>query len=246
MRLAGALHLPSSDERCPAVLMMQGSGPADRDSDGYFPPIQEAFLERGIATFAFDKPGCGESTGDWRDYGLEARADQALSALEALRSEAGIDPQRVGIWGQSQGGWLVQMLASRLPDLAFAIANSGPSITVPEQIVYDCVHTLRSLGHSDDEVAKSVAFVESLRSAALRGMDFSTVEARFLEPVRQGAVVPRRPCNRRRCGLEAGTTVPDRALRAQGSDGFDPVPVPGHLRGTRRAAPGLAMRPGDR
>lgn len=48
--------------------MLQGSGPADRTSDGYFTPIQDALLARGIGTCAFDKPGCGESTGDWREY----------------------------------------------------------------------------------------------------------------------------------------------------------------------------------
>ncbi len=39
----------------------------------------------------------------------------------------------VGIWGQSQGGWLVHMLAGRMSDLSFAIAKSGPSINAATQ-----------------------------------------------------------------------------------------------------------------
>src|SRR4051812_31423527 len=88
----------------PAVLMLQGSGPADRDSGGYFPPIRDAFLARGIAVFSFDKPGIGSSTGDWRHYALMDRADQALAALALLREHHVIDGARVGVWGQSQGG----------------------------------------------------------------------------------------------------------------------------------------------
>jgi uncharacterized protein len=47
--LAGTLHLPSSDPPHPAVVMLQGSGAADRDGGGYFRPIRDAFLRRGIA-----------------------------------------------------------------------------------------------------------------------------------------------------------------------------------------------------
>ena len=130
LTLAGTLHLPSSAEPHLAVLMMQGSGPSDRDCGGYFTPIRQAFLNRQIATFAFDKPGCGSSTGNWREHALEGRADQARAALELLRRHSALDADSVGIWGQSQGGWLVQLLASELPDLSFAIANSGPSISV--------------------------------------------------------------------------------------------------------------------
>src|SRR6476646_8265081 len=107
-RLAGTLYLPASPPPHPAVLMLQGSGPADRDSGGYFPPIRETFLSRGIATYSFDQPGIGGSSGDWRRYALAGRTDQALAAIALLRAHEEIDPQRIGVWGQSQGGWLVQ------------------------------------------------------------------------------------------------------------------------------------------
>jgi hypothetical protein len=183
--LAGTLHCPPADGLRPAVLMMQGSGPADRDCGGYFPPIRDAFLRSQIATFAFDKPGCGESTGDWREYGLEDRVDQALAALEMLRTNPALDSGRVGIWGQSQGGWLVQMLASRLPDLPFAIANSGPSINVVEQDLHGCEHEMRSRGHPESEIEEALAFMTRLHEEARRGTDFATVEDEFLREARR-------------------------------------------------------------
>jgi len=91
VRLAGTLHLPASPPPHPAVVMLQGSGPADRDSGGYFPPIRDAFLSRGIATFSFDKPGIGGSSGDWRQYDLADRTGQALTAIAAMRAHDAID-----------------------------------------------------------------------------------------------------------------------------------------------------------
>ncbi|MEE8407032.1 MAG: alpha/beta hydrolase, partial [Acidimicrobiia bacterium] len=104
LTLVGTLHLPDADRLHPVVVMIQGSGPSDRTSNGYFPAIRDAFLMRGIGTFAFDKPGCGESTGDWRDYALEARADQVIAAVNEVCLSSRVAVEQVGVWGQSQGG----------------------------------------------------------------------------------------------------------------------------------------------
>jgi len=164
VHLAGTLHLPDAPPPHPAVLMLQGSGPADRDSGGYFPPIRDTFLSRGIAVYSFDKPGIGDSSGDWRRYALAGRTDQALAALALLRERDDINSRRVGVWGQSQGGWLVQIIAARLPNLAFAIANSGAAIGVEEQDRYGCEHTMRAEGKSEEQIEHALAFVNGVHA----------------------------------------------------------------------------------
>jgi dipeptidyl aminopeptidase/acylaminoacyl peptidase len=180
--LAGTLHLPPGEAPHPAVVMLQGSGAADRDAGGYFRPIRDAFLSRGIAVYAFDKPGIGGSSGDWRHFALFDRADQAQAAISVLREHAAIDPRRVGVWGHSQGGWIVQIVASRTSDLAFAIANSGPAISPPAQDLYGVEHTMRTDGKSAEHVERAVAFVTALHAAAIRGDDYSTVFSALLQP----------------------------------------------------------------
>ncbi len=182
--LAGTLHLPASPPPHPAVIMLQGSGPADRESNGYFPPIRDAFLNRGIAAFSFDKPGIGGSSGDWRHYALADRTDQALATIALLRQHDAIDEGQVGVWGHSQGGWLVQMIAASLPDLAFAIANSGAAIGVEEQDCYGCEHTMRAEGKSEDDIARALLFINAVHAAALRGDDYTTVERQLLQTAR--------------------------------------------------------------
>ncbi|MEM9615111.1 MAG: alpha/beta fold hydrolase [Actinomycetota bacterium] len=198
LRLVGTLHPPadgsagtgrdetrSVDRRWPAVVMAQGSGPADRDCGGYFPPIRDAFLRAGIATFAFDKPGCGESEGDWYHYGLLGRGDQLIAALDLLRHQPTVDADRVGLWGQSQGGWLVQLLAGGRTPLAFAIANSAPTLTVAQQIHHDIEQTLRAAGHGDADVEQALALADALHTAATDGTTHEAATAELLAPAEQ-------------------------------------------------------------
>lgn len=185
VRLAGSLHLPPGGDPAPVVLMMQGSGPSDRHSNGYFLPIRETFLRRGIATFAFDKPGCGASTGDWRDHALEGRADQALGVLDALHAHPALDARRVGVWGQSQGGWLAQMIAARDSSLVFAVSNSGPSIGVEAQDLYGCEHSMRAEGRPEPEISDALSFMRSAHYEARRGTGYAEVEDKLLRYARQ-------------------------------------------------------------
>ena len=182
--LVGALHLPDLDSPRPVVVMIQGSGPSDRTSNGYFPPIRDAFLAAGVGTFAFDKPGCGDSSGDWRDHGLHARADQVQAAIGRLRQHPSVQTGGIGVWGQSQGGWLVQMLAARLPNLAFAIANSGPSIDLPSQDLYGCEHSMRANGHTEADIQLALSFVAHIHDAARDGLSYEDVEAQLLASAR--------------------------------------------------------------
>lgn len=183
VQLAGTLHLPDRNGQHPVVIMLQGSGSSDRDSNGYFVQIRERFLSDGLATFSFDKPGCGDSTGDWRDYALEERASQAEAALDVVARQSDVDPKRVGFWGQSQGGWLVQILASRHPDLPFAVANSGPSIGVVAQDRYGCRHTMEAAGMSEAHIEMALAFMKQGHEAAAAGMPYEQVKREFIDGV---------------------------------------------------------------
>src|ERR1019366_3442337 len=69
----------------------------------------------GAVILTHDKPGCGGSPGDWRDQTLAGRASDSLAALEVLRHQPGVDPDRVGFLGISQGGWVSYLAASMAP-----------------------------------------------------------------------------------------------------------------------------------
>lgn len=182
--LAGALYLPEGPGPHPAIAMLQGSGADDRDSWGYFHPIRDAFLGAGLAVLSWDKPGVGESTGDWREQTFFDRADEARAALGWLRTRNEIDAARTGVWGHSQGGWIAQIVAGSDPDLAFAIINSGPGVGVEAQDLYGIEHTLRGAGGNDADARLARAYMDRIHTAARAGMPYDTFMREVLEPAR--------------------------------------------------------------
>jgi pimeloyl-ACP methyl ester carboxylesterase len=153
--LAGTLWTPQGEPTA-VVLMHPGSGPSDRHNDVFFPPIREHLLREGIAVCSFDKRGVGGSTGRWQEAAIEQQADDALAAVEALLAEGIGAP--VGLFGHSQGGWVVVETASRATDIAFVVASSGPGVTPGEQERYAARTRLESDG------ADSAAIADALRS----------------------------------------------------------------------------------
>jgi pimeloyl-ACP methyl ester carboxylesterase len=180
--LAGTLHYPAGPGPHPALVMLQGSGPEDRDSQGYFKPIRDEFLANGLAVYSWDKPGIGGSSGDWHQRDLFDRANEALDAIATLRAQAGIDPARVGIWGHSQGGWIGPLAASKAHDLAFLIVNSGPAVDVHEQDLFGIEQTLRRDGASEEEITKAIAFMSRVHEATIAAMPYDEAVSTILEP----------------------------------------------------------------
>lgn len=121
--------------------MHPGSGPSDRDNDVLFPPIREHLLEAGIAVCSFDKRGVGGSTGSWLDAGISEQADDLLAGLAVFESESppGLP---LGLFGHSQGGWVVVEAAARGFPVAFVITNSGPGVSPARQERYSLANKL--------------------------------------------------------------------------------------------------------
>ena len=101
-KVVGDLRLPAGSGPFPVVLFVTGSGPSDRTgSIGGFLPIMERMLQAGFATFAWDKPGTGESTPKLNEGDPNLRHQRAqilLDAIELMKSRPDIDPTRIGVW----------------------------------------------------------------------------------------------------------------------------------------------------
>ncbi len=175
LALAGTFHLPDGEPGA-AVLMVPGSGPSDRDNDVYFPAIRAGLLDRGIAVASFDKRGVGESAGDWRDTGPAEQAADVAAQLVCLRAE-GVDPARLGLFGHSQGGWVVLEVAAADPSVAFVITNSGPGVTMARQERYATEANMTAAGAPADAVAGALATQDALIALVRTGADFETVQA---------------------------------------------------------------------
>jgi dipeptidyl aminopeptidase/acylaminoacyl peptidase len=151
VRLAGTLRIPSTKGQHPAIVFIHGSGPQDRD----FGPMTGLFARRGIAVLTYDKRGVGDSTGDFRRVPFYELAGDALAGVRFLKTRKEIDPNKIGVWGVSQGGWLGPLAASQSADIAFVISVSGPAVSPKEQMLFYRGNQLREAGLLDEAVEQA-------------------------------------------------------------------------------------------
>lgn len=120
---AATLHRPAkaTAETLPAILMLHGWGGIQ---DALTVPYYEEFTRAGYAVMTFDYRGWGDSAGLPRHViSARQRVADGDAALAFLKSQPGIDPRRIVLWGSSFGGGHVVELAAEHPELAGAIAQ---------------------------------------------------------------------------------------------------------------------------
>jgi pimeloyl-ACP methyl ester carboxylesterase len=166
VRLAGTLWSPAEAPPVATLLMHPGSGPSNRHNDVFFPPIREHLLAEGIAVCSFDKRGVGGSTGRWEEAAIAEQADDLLACVGAVEADGPGGP--IGIYGHSQGGWVVIEAAGREPPIAFAVTSSGPGVTPAEQERYSTLRALERAAVSPELVVEALrgfdAVIEMLRA----------------------------------------------------------------------------------
>lgn len=144
--LPGTLTRPKTPDRCPAVVLVHGSGPHDADETIFdnkpFRDLAVGLASRGVAVLRYQKRthkyGAEMKP---QEIGLEEETiDDALSAVALLRERPGIDPQRIFVLGHSLGGMAAPFIAQRDPRIAGIILMAGtprPLLDlVEEQIEY--------------------------------------------------------------------------------------------------------------
>jgi pimeloyl-ACP methyl ester carboxylesterase len=152
--LAGAVTVPKAKGPHPAVVLIHGSGPEDRNFLG---PWIDFFARQGLAVLSYDKRGVGASGGDWRQSGIEDLAGDAEAAFRYLSGRAGVDPKRIGLFGISQGGWIAPLVASRVPQVAFIVLHAGAAVPVVRQGELLLEHELRAYGLPEEQIAEALA-----------------------------------------------------------------------------------------
>ena len=136
-RLAVAASKPVASDavdrttRWPAVLLLSGSGPQDRDGarvelPGYAPfrDIADSLVGDGFAVLRLDDRGTGASGGRFEGATTFDFARDVTAAIRWLRAQPDVDAQRIVLLGHSEGA-LVAMLAASLDDSVAALVLLG-------------------------------------------------------------------------------------------------------------------------
>lgn len=115
-RVVGTLHLPASEGRFPAVLILHGFTGNRMEPHFIFVKTSRRLAQNGIASLRIDFRGSGESEGEFQDMTVEEEISDAKMALYFLLQQAQVDFYRVGVMGLSMGGCVSACLAGREGD----------------------------------------------------------------------------------------------------------------------------------
>jgi hypothetical protein len=160
LKLEAALLIPQGGrDPKPAVVYLAGSSLSHFDD--YTPGFLESYVEgvflpHDVAVLYFNKRGVGASEGNSRQNDFQGRADDAYAVVRAAQGHPAIDPERVGVIGYSQGGWITSLVASQHDDIAFFISLAGPTTTVEEQREHTALNAFSCAGFEGEALERKV------------------------------------------------------------------------------------------
>ena len=130
---AGTLTVPNSGNNFPAVVLIAGSGPHDRNEEVFnhkpFLVLADALSRNGFAVLRYDERGVGATVGGDPLAPTEPLATDAMAALRYLKSRPEVDATRAGLMGHSEGGMIAIMNAAQHPDeVPFIVSLAGTGV----------------------------------------------------------------------------------------------------------------------
>ncbi len=130
--LAGTLTLPNKEGIFPGVVLISGSGPQNRDEEGFghktFLVLADYLTKNGIAVLRFDDRGTAFSQGEFITATSLDFATDVEAGVQYLKTRKEINQKQIGLVGHSEGGIIAPMVASSATYIAFIILLAGAGI----------------------------------------------------------------------------------------------------------------------
>lgn len=176
--MAATLTLPASiapGEKVPAVVMVTGSGPQNRDEELFehkpFAVIADCLARNGIASLRYDDRGTSKSTGDFRSATTATFKDDALSGIRFLRGVAPVG--KVGVLGHSEGGTIAFMIGAG-GEADFVVSLAGMAESGKETLMRQNRHGISLLHLPATDVENCLSLIDkwfdTMAAQARRGV----------------------------------------------------------------------------
>lgn len=166
--LAGTLTYPTGRGPFPAIVLVTGSGPEDRDEQIFghkpFLVLADHLTRAGFAVLRYDDRGVGRSTGDYSTATTFDFADDATAAFEFLKRRSDIDTSHIGILGHSEGGLIAEIIAARRTDIGFIVLLAGTALKGEEILRLQSGLISRANGIPEDQIAANLKISDQIYS----------------------------------------------------------------------------------
>lgn len=181
--LRGRLHVPHGPGPHPGMVLVHGSGKSAGSEWLY---NGDFMVAHGVAVLAFDKRGTGGSDGDFT-FDFFQLARDVVAGVEFMRKQAEIAPERVGVAGYSQGGWVAPLAASMSPHVRCALVSYGMIESPAEEAWLEMRNILVEHGVSGDDLAHAKELVRAAVEVVAQRFDAGWDEFDALKKVHGNA-----------------------------------------------------------
>lgn len=159
LKLPGSLTIPKGEGRFPGVVLVQGSGPSDRDEtigpNKPFKDLAEGLASHGIAVVRYEKRT--------KHYPLvaalslssltvhEETVHDAAEAVALLRQQENVDPERIYVIGHSLGGWLLPRIYDAGKPISGLVSLAGSARPLEDLVLEQIEYLAGSDGETSEE-----------------------------------------------------------------------------------------------
>ncbi len=187
--LGGTLSLPNKEGHFPAVILITGSGPQNRDEElmGHKPflVLADYLTRNGIAVLRYDDRGIGESTGDISKATSIDFAKDVRAAIDYLKTRKEIDKKEIGLIGHSEGGMIAPIVASESKDVSFIVLMAGPGVQGAKLLVKQQNDLGKAYGMSDEDLLKAEKTNRNIYDIVLNSDDDMTLKEKLTSYIKQ-------------------------------------------------------------
>jgi pimeloyl-ACP methyl ester carboxylesterase len=179
--IAASLTKPAgATAPAPAVILVAGSGPTDRDETvagiPIFGQIARDLVAAGFYVVRYDKRGVGQSGGRGESATIADYAEDARQVLLWLEKQKGVDKDRIALVGHSEGALVSMLTAGReRGKVSGLVLIAGPSTSGNEVVLEQQKHILASMPIDDAQRAEKIMLQEKINRAVIKGTGWTDI-----------------------------------------------------------------------
>jgi len=180
--LAGTLTTPPAVAdrlRSPAVILVGGSGPTDRDETvvgiPIFAQLARSLADSGVIVLRYDKRGVGQSGGRTETATLADYADDLITAVKWMSQRKDVDDRKIIVVGHSEGGAVALMAAAREKKIDGVVSIASPGTKGTDLILEQQSHLLGTMNIPEAEKQSKIELQKKIQSAVLGGNDWEGI-----------------------------------------------------------------------
>lgn len=158
IKLAGTFTKPKEEGQHPAVVLISGSGPQDRDETimGHKPflVLADHLTRHGLAVLRYDDRGFGQSRGNFTTSTTQDFASDAAAAVDYLQYRPDVQANQIGLLGHSEGGIIAPLVAQKGKPVAFLVLLAAPVLHGQELLMLQAKEIMEQQGTNEEELQK--------------------------------------------------------------------------------------------